>query len=123
MNVHVFLLVFLLIFSLALLCALCWPHHGPVQSRAAKVRMTLHRLLKPRCPDDCPACRLASAPSTGGGLASTPVRPWSEVKSRRGAPKRIDTQGFACPNQQCVYFGSTDARIHAAFWRWQAWSG
>jgi hypothetical protein len=35
------------------------------------------------------------------------------VKSRRGAPKRIDTAGFACPNQQCAYFGITDAHIHA----------
>jgi transposase-like protein len=35
------------------------------------------------------------------------------VKSRRGAPKRIHTDGFACPNQQCPYFGITDAHIHA----------
>jgi IS1 family transposase len=35
------------------------------------------------------------------------------VKSRRGAPKRIPTEGFACPNQQCAYFGITDAQIHA----------
>ncbi len=41
------------------------------------------------------------------------LRPWSEVKSRRGAPKRIPTDGFACPNQQCLYFGVTDAHIHA----------
>ena len=40
-------------------------------------------------------------------------RPWREVKSRRGAPKRIDTAGFACPNQQCRYFGNIDARVHA----------
>jgi IS1 family transposase len=40
-------------------------------------------------------------------------RPWYEVKSRRGAPKRIHTEGFACPNQQCPYFGITDASIHA----------
>ena len=42
-----------------------------------------------------------------------PVRPWCEVKSRRGAPKRIDTAGFACPNRQCSYFGNSDAREHA----------
>jgi len=41
------------------------------------------------------------------------VRPWREVKSRRGAPKRIDTEGFACQNPQCLYFGNTDAHIHA----------
>ena len=43
----------------------------------------------------------------------SPVRPWREVKSRRGAPKRINTEGFACPNPQCPYFGITDAHIHA----------
>ena len=35
------------------------------------------------------------------------------MKSRRGAPKRIDTAGFACPNSQCRYFGNTDAHFHA----------
>jgi len=40
-------------------------------------------------------------------------RPWREVKSRRGAPKRIDTQGYACPNPQCWYCGITDAQVHA----------
>jgi len=113
MNVHVFLLVFFLLFSLVLLCALCWPHPGPVQSRAAKVRTTLPRQLVPRCPDECPACRLASTASLGGGRAPAPVCPWSEVKSRRGAPKRLDTAGFACPNPQCQYFCITDAPLHA----------
>ena len=41
------------------------------------------------------------------------VRPWSEVKSRRGAPKRVNTEGFACPNRQCAYFAISDAQIHA----------
>jgi len=35
------------------------------------------------------------------------------VKSRRGAPKRIHTAGFACPNQQCPYVGIADDQIHA----------
>jgi hypothetical protein len=106
--------VFLLLFSLALLCALCWPYHGPAQLRAAaKVRTRLQRLLKPRSPDDCPACRLGSTASSVEGPAPAAVRPWSEVKSRRGAPKRINTEGFACPNPQCRYFGNTDAHIHA----------
>jgi IS1 family transposase/transposase-like protein len=112
MNQPMFL--FFLMFFLVLLCALCWHHHGPAQPRAAAKRRTrLHRLLKPRCPHDCPACRLAFTASLGGGLVPLPVRPWREVKSRRGAPKRINTEGFACPNPQCPYFGITDASIHA----------
>jgi hypothetical protein len=71
------------------------------------------RLLKPRTPLDCPACRLASTSSAFVEPAPAPVRPWSEVKSRRGAPKRIGTKGFACPNHLCPYFGITDAQIHA----------
>ena len=111
-------ILFLLV-SLLMLCPLClwslrWPHPGPAKSRAAaKMRTMLHRLLKPRSPDDCPACRLASPASLGEGPTPAPVQPWREVKSRRGAPKRIDTQGYACPNRQCAYFGNTDAREHA----------
>jgi len=113
-HVLLLMLVSFLLLCLLPLCSLWWPHPAPVQSRAAaKMRSTLHRLLKPRTPDDCPACRLASTGSSGGGPAPTPVRPWREVKSRRGAPKRVNTEGFACPNQQCPYFGITDAQIHA----------
>jgi len=41
------------------------------------------------------------------------VRPWREVKSRRGAPKRVKTEGFACPNRKCLYFRITESHIHA----------
>jgi IS1 family transposase len=41
------------------------------------------------------------------------VPAWHEVKSRRAAPKRIDTDGFACPHQRCAYFAISDAHIHA----------
>src|SRR5262249_34520637 len=40
-------------------------------------------------------------------------RPWREVKSRRGAPRRVNTTGFACPNPKCPYFSITDDQIHA----------
>jgi IS1 family transposase len=115
MAVHVFLflLVVFLILSLALLWRLCWLHLRPSSSRGGTKRSTLHRLLKPRSPHDCPACRLASPPSSDGGPAPAPVRPWCEVKSHRGAPKRVNTEGYACPNQQCPYFGIADAHIHA----------
>jgi IS1 family transposase len=107
------LLVVFLMLCWALLWYLCWfPLRLSSSSGKAK-RCTLHRQLKPRSPDDCLACRLASTASLGGELAPLPVQPWNEVKSRRGAPKRIDTEGFACPNPQCRYFGNTDAHFHA----------
>jgi IS1 family transposase/transposase-like protein len=109
-HVFLFLLVFFLLLSLVLLWRLCWLPIQPSHLQAGSRRTPLHRLLKPRTPLDCPVCRLALP---GVGPASAPIRPWSEVKSRRGAPKRIPTEGFACPNQQCPYAGITDAHIHA----------
>ncbi len=113
LHVFLFLLVFFLLLCLARLGRLDWLHLRPFSSRGGAKRSTLHRPLKPRCPDDCPACRLASTASSGGGTAPAPVRPWREVKSRRGAPKRVNTDGFACPNEQCPYYGITDDDIHA----------
>ena len=113
LYVCLLLLVFVLILTFARLCSLCWSHHGSAQSTAAARHTPLQRLLKPRSPRDCPACRLASTFSSGVGPAPPPVRPWHEVKSRRGAPKRVNTEGFACPNSKCLSSGITDAHIHA----------
>jgi IS1 family transposase/transposase-like protein len=115
MALHVFVFLFLvcLLLSLARLGRLDWFHARPSYLRGGVKCGRLQRLLKPRSPDDCPACRLASPASSGGEPTPTSVRPWREVKSRRGAPRRVNTEGFACPNQQCPYFGITDASIHA----------
>ena len=112
-HVFVFLLVVCLLLSLARLGRLDWFHLRPSSSRGRAKRTTLQRLLKLRTPLDCPACCHTSTPSSVAGPAPLLVRPWREVKSRRGAPKRVNTEGFACPNQQCPYFGITDASIHA----------
>jgi transposase-like protein len=113
LHVFVFLLIVCLLFSLTLLWRLDWFPVRPSSSSGGAKHSTLPRLLKPRTPLDCPACCHSSPFSTGAGPSPLPLRPWCEVKSRRGAPKRIPTEGFACPNQQCLYFGSTEAHIHA----------
>src|SRR6266567_3626718 len=112
-QIVLFLLVFFLLLGLVLLWRLSWKHLVPAHSQAGAVRASIHLLLKPRTPLECPTCRLPCTHASIVGPAPTPVRPWREVKSRRGAPKRIDTEGFACPDQQCPYFGITDAHIHA----------
>jgi len=124
MMFHVFVLLLLsfLMLFLAQLCHLYWTHHPPSQAKAEAMRTTVQRLLRPRTPLDCPACRLCCNLSSGVSPAPTSVRPWREVKSRRGAPKRVNTEGFACPNQQCLYSGITDAHIHAPLRGWHPWA-
>jgi len=103
--------------SLALSILLLWlvwhwaqqPPHLQMAPRSA----ALPKLLKPRTPAHCPACRLGSAPSIDHPPTCIPVTPWCERKSQRGAPKRIATQGFACPNRSCAYYQIVDAHIHA----------
>ena len=97
-----------------LFCALWvmvrWHRRPQTGSPAGAARV--QRLLKPRPPDDCPACHQATAPTSEAGLR-LPVQPWREIKSRRGAPKRINTPGFACPNRRCHDDHITDADVHA----------
>jgi hypothetical protein len=91
-HVFLFLLVFFLLLSLVLLCRHCWLCLQPSHSRGGTIRSTTQRLLKPRTPLDCPDCRLSCAHSSVVGPAPAPVRPWSEVKSRRGAPRASHAQ-------------------------------
>ena len=74
---------------------------------------TVQRLLKPRTPEDCSACRRQGALPPSAPAPLPAVRPWRELKSRRGAPKRIATDGFACPNSACAYYRITAATVHA----------
>src|SRR5260221_2451715 len=113
LDVFLFLLVVCLLLLLALLWGLDWFHLWLSHSRERAKCSPPHHPLKSPTPTDSAACRLGSTSSSGGGSAPAPVRPWREVKSRRGAPKRIDTEGFACPNRQCSYFGNTDASFQA----------
>ncbi len=113
LYVFLFLLLFFLMLILARLWPLYWPHPNSLHSKARAMHTPVQRLLKPRTPLDCPACRHSSTLSSRVEPVPLPVRPWREVKSRRGAPKRVNTEGFACPNPQCPYFGITDALTHA----------
>ena len=65
----------------------------------------------PKSPKDCPHCcrgvRLETA------RINADVRPWREVKSRRGRKKQHTTAGYACLNPRCPYYGITDEGRHA----------
>jgi hypothetical protein len=113
-------LVFLLVGCLVWL-AWAWQRHQHPASHPAAVTARVQRLLKPRTPDDCPACRQqAAAPAAPDPLRAA-VPPWRERKSRRGAPKRIETQGFACPKRTCAVLSDHRCARACPLWRWDAW--
>jgi len=70
------------------------------------------RPLKPKTADDCPFCR-AEKDKRDDPQPKQALKPWSDVKSPRGRKKTLSTQGYACPNQACRYYGIVDERIHA----------
>jgi hypothetical protein len=121
LHMFVFPLVVCLLLSLALLWRHDWLHLRPSASRGRAPRSRLHRLLKPRCPDDCPACRIASAASSGVEPVPALVRPWREVKSRRGARHPGKYRGI-CLSQPAVpllrHHRCSDPRSRR---RWQTW--
>jgi hypothetical protein len=68
--------------------------------------------LKPKTADDCPFCRAEKYKRDDHQPKQT-LKPWSDMKSPRGRKKTLSTQGHACPNPTCIYFGIVDERIHA----------
>jgi len=101
----------LVVFGLGL-GLLIW-HRTRVPAPPSPRRPVRRRAWHPRTPDDCAACRTAAVPGIAVGPAAGAVRPWAEVKGRRGAPKRLATAGYACPSPVCPYYGIADERIHA----------
>lgn len=99
-------LVFLALFWFHLWWSASTPSHPP-----AKTKRPLQP-LNPRTPMDCPAC-VASSLAVPVTTSTTPVLPWREVKSSRGRPKQIETEGYACDYHDCKYRGITGACIHA----------
>ena len=74
-QMFVFLLVFFLLLGLARLWHLSWPHLQPSNSQGGALRTTVQRLLKPRAPRDCPACRLACTPLVGCEISTSACPP------------------------------------------------
>ena len=106
------LIIALLLYLLWVIVPWVRRHHASQLDRSS-APASGHRVLKPRTPDDCPACRRRSVRPPAAPAPPPTVRPWREHKSRRGAPRRIPTDGFACPNRACLYYRITDAQIHA----------
>jgi hypothetical protein len=103
----------ILIFTLylAVLFSLWQTFKESIKKLPKQVKRQLPRKLKPRSPQDCPDCQ------SGVKLAvlkpKTDVIPYAQCKSTRGRTKQLKTQGHACPNPKCDYFGVSDHLLHA----------
>jgi IS1 family transposase len=121
-HIFLFLLAVCLLLSLALLWRLGWIPLQPSHSAVASRRSPVPRLLKPRSPVDCPVCCLASTPSSSSGSAPAPVRPWREVKSRRGARHPRQHRGLRLSEPAVPVLRDHRCPLPCAGRRWQAWS-
>jgi transposase-like protein len=65
----------------------------------------------PKSPKDCPHC--CRGVQLERVRINHAVTSWSEVKSQRGRKKQYPTQGWACLNPGCPYFGITKEAIQA----------
>lgn len=113
MNIFPINLEYLLIIILAfaLLLTIWRTHSAKVRKLHKQIKRVLRRRWKPRSPHDCPECQ--SGLELAVVRSKTEVIPYIQRKSSRGRPKGLSTQGHACPNPACEYFGVRDDQLHA----------
>jgi len=101
----------IIVTSTALLLSLWQIYKPKIKKLRQRFKLYLPRKWKPKSPKDCPGCQ------AGIEFAilkpNYDIIPYPQRKSTRGRSKHITTQGFACPNPDCDYFGVTDQRLHA----------
>ena len=102
----------ILLLGLALLHAWWKLYRGKVKRWWKRTKDHLPRHWRPKSPDDCPHCLAEKQDVEPSEMPELPV-PYPEQKSSRGRKKQLDTIGWACPNEACVYFGETNAERHA----------
>ena len=91
---------------------LLWLQHRPKIKRWLKYNKDRRpRKWQPKSPHDCHACcqnlQLSSV------AVNHDVEPYARRKSTRGRHKNVSSQGIACLNLSCDYFGIIDQHIHA----------
>jgi len=69
------------------------------------------RQRHPQSPRDCPLCRAAHGTCEMHKMRS--VVAWSSLKSKRGRPKSVESEGHCCQNEACAYYGVRDSQLHA----------
>ncbi|MCG2783637.1 MAG: hypothetical protein L6461_00880 [Anaerolineae bacterium] len=72
------------------------------------------RQMKPKSEKDCPLCQKERAIEIEPQTCPHSMIPWSAMKKGKGGrPKQSLTDGHACLDPDCYYFGITDQAIHA----------
>jgi hypothetical protein len=123
MAVHVFLfLLVLCLLCLALFWRLGWLYRQPSPTKTGAQRIPVQRLLKPRSPDDCPACRLASTPSTAVRPASAEVAPLVGGEKPSGSPQTHRHRGLRLSKPAVPVLRDHRCTHSCARRRWQAWA-
>jgi transposase-like protein/IS1 family transposase len=103
--------ILLAILFIALLLSLWKNNQAQIKRLHKKGKITRPRQLKPKTPKNCPGCR--EGVELMVGKPRTDVVAYAQHKSSRGRTKRLATQGHACPNPNCPYFGVVDQQLHA----------
>jgi len=76
------------------------------------------RPLRPKSEADCPFCRAEELARHSDNPVNEehprlPPQPWHSTRSPRGRKKASRTEGFACHNPTCAYYGIKDQTRHA----------
>ena len=104
--------VIILVLGMALLKALWKLHRNKVKQWWKGVKDRLPRHWRPKSPADCPSCQLEARSELYPEPQERPG-PYAASKSARGRKKQLKTEGWACLNMSCEYYGETDASRHA----------
>jgi len=76
------------------------------------IKDRLPRHWRPKSPVDCPKCQMEAWNAEQADPRER-LAPYRSGKSTRGRKKKLATEGWACPNRSCKYYGETEASRHA----------
>ena len=94
---------------------LWWVQNPPVKLSYSGAKTKKNKKgPSPRTPLDCRHCQAkAKTLELLTQSAAEPILAYNQTKSKRGRPKKISTEGYACPNPKCLYYGCTHSAFHA----------
>lgn len=114
LMLNTFIVVLSLLLGIGIGCLLWrwWQkHRKQVQCWWQKQAESLPRKWQPKSEKACPHCQ--AGVQVNIGRVNQSVTPYCNQKQKRGARKRLSTEGYACAYRECAYFGVTGEAVHA----------